>query len=78
MNPRPKPPKEVHRMVIAADIPTYRPGPEAEENARDMTVEIIRERVARKEYVVDAEKVAGAIIDRLLAALAADPARDRS
>jgi anti-sigma28 factor (negative regulator of flagellin synthesis) len=54
-------------MAVTADIPKYRQGPDLDEHAREMNVDLIRERVARKEYEVDAEKVANAIVERLLA-----------
>jgi hypothetical protein len=41
-----------------------------------MNVELIRERVARKEYEIDADKVAGAILARLLAVRSAQSDRD--
>jgi hypothetical protein len=62
-------------MAITADIPKYRQGPGLEETTRTMNVELIRERVARKEYEVDADKVAGAILARLFAVRSAE--RDR-
>ena len=47
--------------------PEYRQDAELDESTRDMTVELIRERVARKEYQVDSDAVAAAILERLLA-----------
>ena len=42
---------------------------------RTITVQHLRERVVREQYVVDADKVAGAIVERLLAAQAARRAK---
>jgi anti-sigma28 factor (negative regulator of flagellin synthesis) len=63
-------------MSLTADIPKYRQGPDLDKNAREMNVELIRERLARKEYEVDADKVAGAIIERLLAGRFTTPEGD--
>ncbi len=64
-------------MSITADIPKYRQGPELDESTRDMTVALIRERVARNEYEVDTQAVAGAILERLLAVNSAVADRDK-
>lgn len=65
-------------MAVGVDIPINRQGPELEGTSRDMTVELIRARVEREEYVVDAEKVANAIIRRLLASIESEPAPAQS
>jgi anti-sigma28 factor (negative regulator of flagellin synthesis) len=46
------------------------------EDARTMTVQELRERVALDEYVVESDKVASAILSRLLAVRAARPLDD--
>jgi hypothetical protein len=77
MNPRPVTDESTHKMAITADIPMYRQGPDVLEQSREMTVELIRERVARKEYEINADKVAGAILARLIAVRSAQTDRDR-
>ncbi len=64
-------------MSITADIPQYRQGREVAESTREMTMDLIRERVARQEYVVNAQAVAGAILERLLAVNSASVGRAR-
>ena len=62
-------------MAITADIPKYRQGPVVEMSTREMNVELIRARVASKQYEVDANKVAGAILARLFAVQSAEADR---
>ena len=63
-------------MAIAVDTPRYRQRPDLDESTRDMTVALIRERIARNEYEVDAQAVAAAILERLLAVTSAVADRD--
>ena len=61
-------------MIGGRVTPSASPNPMDE--SRKMSIEILRERLEREEYHVDPEKVADAIVERLLAGRSVREAAD--